>query len=115
MAFNYAHMAMIAGILLAAAGLERGVEHPFEHASTVGAWNLAAGCALYLAGDIAYRRGVGIGPNRRRLAIAAVFLATVPLGTFFSSTVQLLTCGLLGTLLWTVEEGSDGGEEPASA
>lgn len=105
LAFGYAHMAMIAGILVAAAGMERGIHAPFGRSSLVGAWNMAAGLAIYLLGDIAYRRTVGIGPNRRRLAIAAAFLLTVPLGIYFSTTIQLAGCGLIGTLLWTIEEG----------
>lgn len=105
--FSYAHMAMIAGIVVAAAGLEQGVGHPLAAASAVGAWNLSVGLALYMMGDVAYRHSLGIGPNRRRFLIAVAFLATVPLGMFFSATIQLIACGLIGTLLWTVEEGND--------
>lgn len=112
--FGFAHMAMIAGILVAVAGMERGVENPLGRASAVGASNLAAGLALYLVGDIFYRRVMGIGPNRRRLAIAVGFLATIPLGLFFSATVQLLASGLIGTLLWTIEESPAEGEEPSA-
>lgn len=113
MAFGYAHTAMIAGIIVAVAGMERGVENPFGRASVVGASNLAVGLALYLVGDIFYRRMMGIGPNRRRLAIAVGFLATIPLGLFYSPTVQLIACGLIGTLLWTIEEGQSSDEEPS--
>jgi len=105
MGFGYAHMAMIAGIVVAAAGLERGVKDPFGPMPTVSAWNLAAGMALYIGGDIAYRRVLGIGPNLRRLAIAAAFFMTAPLGIALSGVAQLVACGIIGTLLWTVEEG----------
>ncbi len=102
--FGYAHYAMIAGIMLAAAGLEVGVRHPLEIAPIWSTWNLAAGLALYLAGDIAYRRTMSIGPNRFRFMTAILALATGLLGTYFCATIHLLACCLLGTALWVLDE-----------
>jgi hypothetical protein len=89
-----------------AAGLEVAITHPIgqpEAADAVGIWNLAAGLALYLIGDTLYRRVVRIGPGRLRLLIAALALATVPLGLIFGALAQLTACVLLLQPLWLVE------------
>lgn len=78
--FGLAHFAMIFGILLLAAGLEVGIAHPTGHSDPIGALNLSLGLALYLVGDEVYRRALRIGPGRLRLVIAALMLATIPLG-----------------------------------
>src|ERR1700712_2232466 len=93
--FGYAHFIMIAGIILIAAGLEVAITHPIGQpaaADEVGIWNLAAGLAIYLIGDTLYRRVVRIGPGRLHLLIAALVLATVPLGLLFGASAQVIAC-----------------------
>ena len=58
----YVHAVMIAGIILAAAGVEVILADPTEPASTAAAWNLAAGVAIYLTGEAAFRYRLGLGP-----------------------------------------------------
>src|SRR5260370_37806411 len=72
----YAHLAMIAGIVLIATGVKQVV------ASSVGpiqeaAWLLAGGMAGYLWGDAWFRRVMGIRPVIIRAVGAAIVL---PLG-----------------------------------
>jgi low temperature requirement protein LtrA len=102
--FGYAHYTMIAGIVLTAAGLEVGVHHPLAPAPMWSTWNLAAGLALYLAGDIAYRKTMSIGPNRFRFGTAILMFATGLLGTYVCAIAQLAACCLLGTALWVLDE-----------
>src|SRR5260370_10000495 len=69
----YAHLAMIAGIVLIATGVKQVV------ASSVGpiqeaAWLLAGGMAVYLWGDAWFRRVMGIRPVIFRPVGAAIVL-----------------------------------------
>jgi len=93
--FGYAHFVMIFGIVLIAAGLEVGIAYPTGPPETVGIWNLAAGLAVYLVGDAAYRRVLRIGPSRRHLLTAGLALLTVPLGLRFGTLAQMAACVLL--------------------
>ena len=74
----YAHLAMIAGIVLVATGLKRMGAHPGPGAPT--AWLLGGGLALFLGGGALFRWIMGIRPAGPRLAAAAVALALAALG-----------------------------------
>ncbi|MFC4452625.1 low temperature requirement protein A [Deinococcus sonorensis] len=86
--FGYGHYLMIAGIVLLASGVKLGVADPLRPEAAA-AWNLGAGLALYLLGDVLYRRVVQIGPGRLRLVVAALMLLGVPLGLRWGTEVQL--------------------------
>lgn len=85
----YTHYAMIAGIVVAAAGIKLIVAHPTEPAGTAAAWNLAAGVGIYLLGETVFRYRLGIGTSAKRLVVAALALVTVPLGIEVSGVAQL--------------------------
>ena len=89
LAVAYTHVVMIAGIVLAAAGIKVILAHPTDPAETAGAWNLAAGVGVYLVGEAAFRRALGFGTSVERLAGAVVVLATVPIGLAASAVAQL--------------------------
>ncbi len=101
--FGYAHMVMIAGIILLAAGLEVGITRPLGTPEAIGIWNLAAGLAVYLLGNVLYRRVLRIGAGRLRLLLAALAFATVPLGLAFGALAQIAACVLLLQPLWIAE------------
>jgi len=101
--FGYCHFLMIAGIILTAAGLEVGIHQPLEPSGTHSAWNLGVGLALYLVGDIGYRRTMGIGPNLTRAAILVLTLMTGFLGESVNALVQLFVCACFFTALWSVD------------
>jgi low temperature requirement protein LtrA len=77
-AYDYAHLPMIAGIVLFAFGLETTLHAVDEALNTVPAVGLCAGAALYLLGLVGFLlRATGYLFRRRTLA-AAILLALIP-------------------------------------
>nr|WP_216851438.1 low temperature requirement protein A [Herbiconiux sp. VKM Ac-2851] len=79
-AYTYLHLLLVAGIVLAALGLEVAMAHiespdPF---GLFGAAALGGGAACYLAGTAAFARRLLGAWNVPRLAIATIFVAIVP-------------------------------------
>jgi low temperature requirement protein LtrA len=88
-AYYWAHLAMLLGIVCIAAGLERAIGHAFDSLSFARALELGGGAALYLAGHALFRRALGL-PFRPWRAVALVLaLGTIALGTATSALVQL--------------------------
>ena len=87
-AYFYAHMAMLLGIVFAAAGVAAVVSHG-ARASTPAALALGSGAAAFIAGTAGFRAALGTGPLLLRLATAAFALATVPLGALVAIEAQL--------------------------
>ncbi|MEU8124508.1 low temperature requirement protein A [Spirillospora sp. NPDC049024] len=83
--YFYAHIPLVVGIIVAAAGMGQAVGHAWDALHLGPALALAGGVALYLAGDVAFRRIVRIGPSRIRLGAAAVALAATPLGLWLAA------------------------------
>lgn len=85
----FAHLLMIAGIVVAAAGLE-GVVAALGHAAEPGtAEMLGAGVALYLVGEAAFRRWLCLGPISLRLAAATLCAAGIVVGRQAGGVAQL--------------------------
>ncbi|MGI5489499.1 low temperature requirement protein A [Microtetraspora malaysiensis] len=59
-AYFYAHMPMLLGVVAAAAGVKKAVEHPFAPMRPGPSIALAVGIALFLAGHRWYRRVLGL-------------------------------------------------------
>jgi low temperature requirement protein LtrA len=93
-AFGYCHLLMLLGIIALAAGLKDAIGHAFDPLDLAHAWLLAGGVAVFLAGDILFRRTLGIGPARHRAPAAALALATVPVGLAASAVFQLSFLGI---------------------
>ncbi|MGW7435189.1 low temperature requirement protein A [Streptomyces sp. NPDC054849] len=100
-AYYYAFLPMLLGIAVFAAGVKKTIGHLGEHLHTGPAVALAGGVALYLAGDLAFRAALGIGPGRYRAAALVLALATVPVGLGWTGAGQLvaLACVLVGALV----------------
>ncbi|MFE2140154.1 low temperature requirement protein A [Streptomyces sp. NPDC059456] len=90
LAYYYAFLPMLLGIAAFAAGVKKTIGHLGEHLHTGPALALAGGVAVYLAGDLAFRAVLGIGPARFRAAALVLALATVPAGTGAAGLWQLL-------------------------
>lgn len=97
--YSYLHYLMIAGIVLAALGLEKTLEHVDEHLKTVPAFALLGGVGLYLLGHVAFRYRHIHTVNWRRLGLAALLLALWPLALQIPALAML---AIVTALLWAL-------------
>jgi low temperature requirement protein LtrA len=89
-AYFYAYTPMLLGVIVIAAGVKRSIGHVTDRLEPGPALALAGGVAIYLAGDVAFRRALGIRPVGYRAAAAVAALATVVLGLRLAAAVQLV-------------------------
>ncbi|HEX2360252.1 MAG TPA: low temperature requirement protein A [Solirubrobacterales bacterium] len=88
--YYFAHLLLLGGVIAVAAGLEEGIAHPYDTASLGIALCLSGGAAAYFAGEVAFRRSLGIAHGAWLGVAGLVALATVPLGTAGSALLQLV-------------------------
>jgi low temperature requirement protein LtrA len=88
-AYYWAHLLMLLGIVCIAAGLERAIGHAFDSLSFARALELGGGTALYLAGHACFRAVLGLPFKPWRALALVLALATIPLGIGTSALVQL--------------------------
>ncbi len=88
-AYGYAHYPILLAVVVFAAGVKRSIGHAFTPVHLPEALALGAGTALFLVGDVLFRRALRIGRPWLRLAAAAAALASVPLG-LVRAAVQLV-------------------------
>jgi low temperature requirement protein LtrA len=88
-AYYWAHLVMLLGIICIAAGLEHAIGHPFDSLSFARALELGGGAALYLAGHAFFRWVLGLQFKPWRALALVLALATLPLGTETSALAQL--------------------------
>lgn len=94
-AFGYAYLVLLAGVVTTSAGVKGVIAHLDEHASPAAAWSLAGGVALYLLGEAWFRAATGIGRRRGRLLVAALALPTAFIGLAAGGLWQLLALVIL--------------------
>lgn len=87
--YGYWHLPILLGVIAIAAAEKRATGHGFAHLHGALALALGGGVAVFLAGDVLFRRSLGLGPLRPRLITAALALATVPLGIYVAATLQV--------------------------
>jgi len=102
-AYWFAHLLMIAGIVVAAAGLQGVMTSVVRPVPSVTAWRLAAGVAMYLAGDVLFRHVLRLGSLLGRLTVATLAVATAVVGLAVGYIAQLTLLVLLLTGMLTVE------------
>jgi low temperature requirement protein LtrA len=88
-AYYWAHLVMLLGIVCIAAGLEHAIGHAFDSLSFARSLELGGGTALYLAGHALFRLVLGLPFKPWRAVALAMALGTVPLGTETSALAQL--------------------------
>jgi low temperature requirement protein LtrA len=100
-AYWFAHLLMIAGIVIAAAGLEGVVASVVRTVTSATAWRLGIGVGVYLAGEAMFRRLLRLGPAGGRLIAAALAVtsATVGLAAGYVAQVMLLVLLLIAMLI----------------
>jgi low temperature requirement protein LtrA len=99
-AYFYAYVPMLLGVIAIAAGVKRSIGHVEGELGIGPALALAGGVAIFLAGEVAFRRVLGIRPVGYRAAAAVVALGTVALGVRVAAGVQLV--GLVAVLVATL-------------
>ena len=99
-AYFYAYIPMLLGIVASAAGLRTAIGHPGATLTAGPALALAGGVTLFLAGDVAFRRVLGIGTPSFRALGAALALAAWPLAVTVDAAagIALLTAVVAGAL-----------------
>jgi low temperature requirement protein LtrA len=100
-AYFYSYIPMLLGIVVLAAGIKEAMQHPGTTLPYRPCLALAGGVALFLAGDVLFRRALGIAPLRFRAAGAAACLALWITGVAVSSAAEiaLLALVLAGALI----------------
>lgn len=106
--YSYIHFPMVAGIILVALGLKKTLGHVDDPLDTVIAFALLGGVAIYLLGLVAFRLRHVKTVNWRRLALALLLFALIPLGTEVSALAMVAIVAALLWLLVVVETRSYG-------
>jgi len=87
--YSYLHLPMIAGIVLVALGVKKALGHVEDPLKTVPAFALCAGPALYYLAHVAFRWRNRHTIARRRIVVAALLLAFIPVATETSALVAV--------------------------
>jgi low temperature requirement protein LtrA len=87
--YSYLHLPMIAGIVLVALGIKKALGHVDDPLKTVPAFALCAGPALYYLAHVAFRWRNRHTLARRRIVVAALLLAFIPVATETSALVAV--------------------------
>jgi low temperature requirement protein LtrA len=87
-AYFFSYIPILLGVITTAAGIERSIGRAAERLDLGSALTLAVGVAMFLDGDVAFRRTMGISPVAYRAGAAAAALGTVVLGVTVAAAVQ---------------------------
>jgi len=101
--YSYIHLALVAGIVLSAFGIEETIGHSGAHLHTVPAFALLGGVALYLLGLVGFRYRHVRTVNRHRLGLAIVLLLLIPVATAIPALLTLAVVDLLLVAMIFVE------------
>jgi low temperature requirement protein LtrA len=101
--YFYAHIPLLLGIVVMAAGIKKALGHPWEAMPAASAVALAGGVALFLAGDVAFRRVLGMRPYALRAGTALLAAGTVALGIWLAAAVEMLALLVVLSLLLVAE------------
>jgi low temperature requirement protein LtrA len=97
--YSYLHFPMVAGIVLAALGLEQTLAHHDDPLDMEHAFALLGGVALYLLAHVALRLRNAHTLNRQRLALAVLLPALIPLAREIPALTILV---IVNVLLWAM-------------
>ncbi|MDX6666332.1 MAG: hypothetical protein QOG68_2538, partial [Solirubrobacteraceae bacterium] len=98
-AYTYAHIPMVAGIIVSAAAAELAIEHPSEQVSAATAAVILGGPVLYLLGHAWFKWAVWQHVPPTRFAGLLALVALVPLAIVASALVLLAAVAIvLGAL-----------------
>jgi low temperature requirement protein LtrA len=89
LAYFWAHLLILLGIVCDAAALEHAIAHPYDSLDFALALALGGGTAVYLLGHALFRWFLGLRFRPWRGLALVLALATIPLGTSASALAQL--------------------------
>jgi low temperature requirement protein LtrA len=95
--YSYLHFPMVAGIVLAALGLEETLAHVDEAFDAEHAFALLGGVAIYLLAHVALRLRNARTVNVERLALALALFALIPVAVWVPALASLIG---VNVLLW---------------
>jgi low temperature requirement protein LtrA len=110
--YSYLHLPMVAGIVLVALALETTIAHVGDALHTVPAFALLGGVSIYLLGLVSVRLRHVHTVNWRRLVLAGVMLALIPVATNIPAlaTLAIVTAVLAAVIAYeTRSYGEDRG------
>jgi low temperature requirement protein LtrA len=97
--YSYLHFPMVAGIVVAAFGLEKTLAHVDDALPAEQAFALLGGVALYLLAHVALRLRNAHTLNRQRLVLGVALFALIPVATTIPSLAALAG---IDVLLWAM-------------
>jgi low temperature requirement protein LtrA len=97
--YSYIHFLMVAGIILLALGLKKTLGDVDEPLKTETAFALLGGVAIYLMGLVAFRYRHVKTINWRRLVLALLLFALVPVAT---EVAAICTVAFVAAVLWAL-------------
>ena len=106
--YSYLHFPMVAGIVLVALALKKTLAHVGEDLSSVNAFALLGGVALYLLALVAFRYRHIRSLNSRRTVLAVLALAFLPVATAIPALVSVSAVTLALWVLIVIETRSYG-------
>ena len=108
--YSYLHFPLVAGIVIAAFGLHETLAHVGDPLATVPAFALLGGVAIYLLGHVAVRLRGAHTLSRRRLLVAVVLLALIPLAVEIASlgTLAIATAILCALIAYETNSYGEG-------
>jgi low temperature requirement protein LtrA len=86
---GFAHIALMLGVVVTAAGIHDAISHPGDPSSWAGAIALSGGVVVFLSGIIEIRHALHAVRVRSRVITALVVLAAAAIGAVASSGLQL--------------------------
>lgn len=113
-AYTYAHMPLVAGIVLMAVAIELALEHPLGHAGPPMVWSAAGAAGLFLLGNHLFKRATaGWFPFSHWVGLGAVIALAFAAPMLSPLAVLAATAGILVTVAaWeTISLGSAHGTE----
>jgi low temperature requirement protein LtrA len=87
--YSFLHLGLVAGIVLTALGMKKTIAHVDHHLEMIPAVALFGGVALYLLAHVAFRYRNLHSVNKRRLAVALLLTALIPLAEKVDALVAL--------------------------
>ncbi|MEO3748591.1 low temperature requirement protein A [Plantactinospora sp. B5E13] len=86
---GFAHVPLMLGVVIAAAGIHSVVAHPGHPSTSAAALALSGGVVVFLAGIAEIRHSLRIVPVRTRLVTAVAVLAMMPIGVAVNAGLHL--------------------------